>query len=497
MNLIDRLIGTIDPVRALRRVQARRALAHYDAGTSGRRVAGVRHSGSDADAAADKRARIAYFGRDLIRNTPFATRAQQVIINNTVGDGIIPQFRWPEGTPPEARDAGVRLIEDWLDTTEIDAAGRLNLYGLQSLAMAAIVSDGEVLVTQEWGQPTREGMPGLKLRVFEIDHLDDGRDGGVAGGGWIRNGIEYDARGRRVAYWLFDEHPGAGGYRAGLSGWRGTSHRVMADKVHHVFRLDRPEQERGVSWFAPVALTLLDYGDYQDAQAMRQKIAACFTAFRIHPDGQPADAVVAEGSEEMAPGLIQDLYGEQEIQFASPPGVEGYDEFTRNTLRAAAAALGLTYEALTGDLTGVNFSSARMGRMEMDRNVSGWQWKMLIPQLMQPLAKAIIEAWSLAAPERGGLIRQARMEWTPPARFLVDPAREFTALKEAVRAGFASRSQVVRSLGYDPERMLEDQRKDARSARAAGLTFDSDASVATAGAAAPPQIGKTEDDADA
>jgi lambda family phage portal protein len=488
MNLFDRLIGAVDPVRALRRAQARQALAHYDAGTVGRRVAGVRHSAADADTAAARRARIAYFGRDLIRNTPFATSAQQVIVNATVGDGIIPQFRWPDGTPQAAHDAGVRLIEEWLDSTQIDAAGRLNLYGLQSLVMGSVVSDGEVLVVEEWGAPQRDGLPALKLRVLEIDHLDEGRDGGLDGGGWIRNGIEYDSSGRRVAYWLFDEHPGAGGYRPGSGGWRGTSHRVAAHLVHHVYRLDRPEQERGVSWFAPVALTLLDYGDFQDAQAMRQKIAACFTAFRIHPEGTPRPEVAAEASQELEPGLIQDLYGEQEIQFANPPGVEGYDEYTRNTLRAAAAALGITYEALTGDLSNVNFSSARMGHQKMERNVSAWQWKMLIPQLLQPLGRSIREAWAQALPEAAALIRQARIEWTPPARFLVDPEREFAAMRDAVRAGFVSRSQIVRSLGYDPERLLEEQRQDAEAARRAGLVFDSDAAVAMAGAATQPQI---------
>jgi capsid protein len=61
-------------------------------------------------------------------------------------------------------------------------------------------------------------------------------------------------------------------------------------------------------------------------------------------------------------------------------------------------------------------------------------------------------------------------------------------MRDAVRAGFVSRSQVVRSLGYDPERLLEEQRQDAEAARRAGLVFDSDAAVATAGAAPPPQI---------
>jgi lambda family phage portal protein len=445
----------------------------------------VRHSGADADASSDRRARLSFFGRDLIRNTPFATRAQQVITSNVVGDGIIPNFIWAKGTPDEIVETGQRLIEDWLDTTMIDSAGRLNLYGLQALAMQAIVADGEVLVVEDWQTPGRRS-PLMKLRVLEIDHLDSTRDGLLVGNGYIREGIEYDASGQRVAYWLFDEHPGAAGFRVSSAGLLGTSRRVDAAYVHHIYRVDRPGQERGVSWFAPVALTLLDYGDYQDAQAMRQKIAACFTAFRIFPEGDAKPADQAEGGAALEPGLIQDLYGDQEITFASPPGVEGYDEFTRNTLRGAAAGLGITYEALTGDLSGVNFTSYKAGRMEMDRNVSGWQWKMMVPQLLQPFGRSLLQAWGLMQPEAAGWLLGARMGWTPPARHIVDPAREYGALADAVRAGFKTRSMVQRELGYDPARMLAEQKADAESAKAANLTFDSDGNVARAGAAAPP-----------
>jgi lambda family phage portal protein len=488
MNMIDRAIAALAPQAALRRAQARSALAHYDAAGSGRRVAGVRRSNADADTASARRERLSQFGRDLIRNTPFAVRAQQVITANVIGDGIVPNLIWPSGAPPALIERGQRLIEEWLDTTLIDAAGRLNLYGLQALIMQAVCADGECLVVEEWRVNPVAGIPPLRLRVLEIDHLDTTRDGLLVGNGYIKEGIEYDAQGARVAYWLFDEHPGGSGLRAGSAGLLGTSRRVDAHKVHHIYRVDRPGQERGVSWFAPVALTLLDFGDYQDAQATRQKIAACFAVFRIFPDGKPDGAQIAEGGAALEPGLIQDLYGEQEVQFANPPGVEGYDEFTRNTLRAAAAGLGITYEALTGDLSGVNFTSYKAGRMEMDRNVSGWQWRMMIPQFLQPLARSILKAWTVMDNRVEVWVEQARIGWTPPPRAIVDPAREYSALTDAVRSGFKSRSQVVRELGYDPARLLAEQKADADAAREAGLTFDSDGNTARAGAAAPPAL---------
>lgn len=495
MNLLDRVIAGFSPQRALARARARAALAHYDAASSGRRTGSLRAMGTDADAAADRRERMAFLARDMVRNTPFAARAQQVITNNTVGDGIVPRI---SGLPVEMQGEALRLIETVLDRTRIDASGRLNLYGLQRLVMNTVVDAGEALIVARWqAAPYGPGAFPLKLSVLEPDYLDSSFDhAGQAGGGWVRNGIRYDAEGRRVAYRLFHEHPGSD--RISGQGLRTASEWVDARQVLHVYRLDRPGQERGVTWFAPVVLTFQDHADYQDAQIMRQKVAACFAGFRRLPDTQ-SPVTAAEIGGEIEPGLIQDLYGDEDITFSDPPDVGGYDEFTKVTLRAAAAAMGITYEALTGDLSNVNFSSARMGRLEMDRNISAWQWIMLIPQMMQPLEDWLAEAWAMWRPELAAVIRGVRFDWVPPNRILVDPAREIPALKEAVRAGFTSRSDVVRGFGVDPERLLQQQAADQAAADSAGLVFDSDARVGMPGGA-PAQAaglstGKTDPDA--
>lgn len=488
MNPLEWAIAQVSPTRALARVRAKaalRALMNYDAATTTGRASSWRPNASDADGAAARRARLAYVARDMVRNTPFATRAQSVIVNNVVGDGIIPKVRG--GTKSQQADL-LDLIERHLDTTLIDADGRNNLYGLQRLAMNTVVDAGEVLIRRRIRE-RRDNLPlSLQLQVLEPDFIDTSRDG-VIDGAEVREGIEYDAIGRRQAYWLFPRHPG-GAFRLGKT-W--ASRRVPASEILHIYRQDRPGQMRGVSWFAPVALAMQDMADHQDAQLMRQKIAACFVAFRISPDADTdPDADKTGLATSLVPGRIQNVAPGEDIRFATPPGVEAYDEFTRTVLRSAAAGMGITYEALSGDLSNVNFSSARLGRMEMAANISSWQWLMLVPQMLHPIGQWILEQWALermARPARG-----LKFDWVPPPMKLVDPTREIPALRDKVRAGFASRQSVVRELGYDPERLLEEQIADAAAADDAGLTFDSDARVAAAGQAAADTGQKKEPD---
>lgn len=471
-------------------------MARYEAATSGSRSLPGRRIASSADAAAANRGQLAFIARDLVRNTPFATRAQQVIVNNVVGDGIIWKVKASSKTSAEQMR---RVLKAHFDTTRIDADGRQNLYGLQRLAMNTIVDAGEVLIRRR-RRLRADGLPlPFQLQVMEPDFIDTSKSA-VLTTGEIREGIEYDGIGRRVAYWLFDQHPGDAVRFSRVSY---SSRRVPASEILHMYKQDRPGQMRGVSWFAPIALSLQDLADHQDAQLMRQKIAACFAAFRVTPESDPVVSMDPEngpaGLGTLSPGRIQNLLPGEDIKFASPPGVEGYDEFTRAVLRSAAAGMGITYEALTGDLSSVNFSSARMGRMEMDRNVSSWQWLLLIPQMMQPVAEWTMEAFDVAL--SGGRPRQAEIEWVPPHRVLVDPTREIPALRDKVKAGFASRSGVVRELGYDPEDLLEEQRRDAVAAQKMGLSFDSDTVAAPAASPnateRPIPINESDDEEDA
>jgi lambda family phage portal protein len=472
MNFMDRIIATVAPGRALERARARVSLnaltMHFDAATTGRRSKSWFPDASDADAAGGRRSRLAFIARDMVRNTPFAARAQQVIANNTVGDGIIPKI---VGLSDGMTRQAMELVESHLDTTAIDADGRANLYGIQRLAINAIVDAGEVLIRRRVRE-RGDGLPlPFQIQILEADYIDTSWDGIAASGNLIKEGIEYDLIGRRVAYYLFENHPGSSSYRNFAP--RLGSRRVPASEILHIYRQDRPGQMRGTSWFAPVALNLQDLGDHQDAHLIRQKIAACFAAFRTTPDGIGSlDTEENSIATSLQPGAIVELGQGEDIRFATPPGVDGFDEFSRVVLRSVAAGMGITYEALVGDLSGVNFSSGRMGRMEMDRNVSSWQWLMMIPQFMDPFANWFKEAWALQTGNE--MVLQSKITWVPPHRILVDPNKEIAAMKDKIRAGLASRQGIIRELGFDPEKLLAEQIQDAASADAAGLNFESD-----------------------
>ena len=474
MSLIDQVLIELAPGLARARLANRaaaRVLMRYDAASGSDRARSLRPVRGTADVAGAQRGRIAAVVRDMIRNTPFATRAQAVIAANVVGDGIIPK---PTGGTAAARKALLKLVQRHFDTTDIDAEGRQTLYGLQRLVVSTMVEAGECLVVRRWQDRGRGLALPFQVQVIEPEYLDTMRDGTLADGQVIRDGIQFGADGQRVGYWLFAEHPG-GSWRR----FRQESRLVPARDVLHIYRQDRPGQQRGVSWFAPVVLTLADYADIQSAQLMRQKIAACFAAFRYTPEaefeGVPGDDDAPDGLGSIVPGRIQNLPPGYDIKFASPPPVEGYDDLGQWTMRAAAAGLGITYESLSGDLSRVNFSSARMGRLEMDRNITAWQWQIVVPQLLQP-----ITAWAMEALDvyrAAGLIRLSRTEdlgfdWVPPPRIIVDPAREIPAMRELVQGGYKSRQHVIRELGYDPETVLEEQIEDKKSAETAGLALD-------------------------
>jgi lambda family phage portal protein len=446
-------------------VEDRKALAHeqsiqarYEGASVGRRYDGwntVTSGSANAEVYAGI-ARLRDRSRDLVRNNWAAARAVSVIANNVVGAGII-----PSSTSPGIEAA---LIA-WADTTLCDADGLLNLYGLQSAIMRTVVESGECLVLRE-RRTTSEGLPLLfQLRVLEGDYIDTLVDGPMPNGNRAIQGVEFDQRGRRVAYHLFESHPGDQLW----TGLRSGTRRVPASEVVHVYRPDRPGQVRGVPWLSPVILKLRDFDEYEDAQLLRQKIAACYTAFVRRPDvGVPVDAGAL--GERVEPGMIELLAPGEDVTFGQPPGVDGYADYSRITLREIASGIGLTYEALTGDLSQVNFSSARMGWLEFQRSIDHWREHILRPMFLDRVASWIVDSAEL----QGFGAATDVIRWTAPRREMINPVDEIKAAQDAIRAGLTSRAEEIRKLGRDPLDVYREIQEDNAEADRLGLVLDTD-----------------------
>lgn len=481
-SALDRAIALVSPRWAVRREHARLVLdrlhgarAEYDGATQGRRSTSWRRKVRDANAELTPRSMMALRGiaHDLYRNNPHAHRGVDAIAEHMVGEGITFQL-YRNGK--HDKDL-TRKVRQHLDTASCDAAGRHDLYGLELQAAKSIVVGGAVIMRRRWRRAADRLPLPFQIQLLEPDYIDMSKHGPLSGAnGYAVNGIEFDQLGRRRGYWLYSAHPGS--VRPGSI----ESKMIPAEDVAHVFRADRPEQEHGATWLAPVILPLMDFKEYADAQLLRQKVAACFAAFKIgdadsddalandnHADDDPAEL------ESIEPGMIYDLPA-GDVKFPNPPTVEGYKDVSSVTLHAVSTGLGVPYEVMTGDLSGVSFISGRLGRLTFHKAVGSWQWAMFVPQFCRAVERWTVEALELLGED----MRDVVWKWTPPRVPLLDPATEVPALRDAVRAGQMTPEDVVAESGEDFDVFVERWKANAAAFDAAGLIFDCDPRKVTA-----------------
>lgn len=393
--------------------------------------------------------------QDLVNNNVWASRAVDVIVQNWIGDGIM-------ASPIGATKRYGQMWNDWADSTECDFFGRTDFYGLQALWSRLTAVRGSALIRLRVEESMAErGLVPLQLQVIDPLDLDTSRDDGQT----IYGGKRFDTEGRVISYFLRQGPPGMG--QTSLR--RLESQEVPASEVIHTFRDYFPGQYTGIPWGAPLLLRLRDLDDYEDAERLKQKLAACFVAFVEEaevPDLAPTSFELADSLE---PGAVEVLPPGRKMSFAQPPQPTGVEGYMKMQLHAIAMGYGISYEALTGILSDVNYSSARMGWLEFHRSVATWRG-MTMCQALRPIAVS----FAFLSKSLGLGRVTPRMVWTPPRREMIDPTQEVPALRDAVRAGFMSLSDVQRSLGYVPEELMAELQDDLAKARAAGLVVTCD-----------------------
>jgi lambda family phage portal protein len=419
--------------------------------------------------------------RDLVRRNAWAAAGVEAYVANAIGTGIKPQSMVQDASQ---RAAIQSLWSRWCE--DADAAGLTDFYGLQALSCRALIEGGEALVRLRYRRPEDGLAVALQLQVLEPEHLPATLNQELPSGNVIRAGIEFDRLGRRVAYHLYRSHPGDGAL-APMSGTGGMDTvRIPADEVIHLFRPLRPGQIRGEPWLARALVKLNELDQYDDAELVRKKTAAMFAGFITRQ--APEDNLMGEGDADaqgvalagLEPGTLQVLEPGEGVTFSQPADVgASYSEFLRMQFRAVAAAMGITYEMLTGDLTQVNYSSIRAGLLEFRRRCEAIQHGVIVHQLCRP----VWQAWMSQAVLEGaldlpGFTRRKRdhlaVKWIPQGWQWVDPKKEFDAMQTAIRCGLLSRSEAISAFGYDAEDVDQEIAADNARADALGLVFDSD-----------------------
>ncbi len=461
---LDRAIGWISPRQGLRRSGAREMLSRAYEGAS--RTDGWRPRRAGASARADYVAdarELRHRARSLVSNVPCIAQAVNVMVSCTIGTGIAP--RW-------VNDADGRTAERWKQWVPVaDYDGLLDFYGLQGKAWSAVKVDGEVLVRLRERRIGPTAVP-LQLQLLEIDWLDVERSE-VRGSNEVIAGIEYSARGDRVAYWLFDRHPGDVGLRATLR----ESQRVLANEIIHLFNPARPGQQAGISALAPVIVTVRDLQVYEDAEQARKNLEARMGAIgewdesllqgieTPKPNDPSAGPAMIDLGELAGGGIMGLPPGLRNPTFIQPTAAPGYVDYVKHKQKIIAAGMGVPYEFMTGDLSEVNFSSSRVRTNQYKRDVEREQWTLMVPMFCSPIATRWLSLMELsgASPPPG-----VAPDWTTPKWASVNPVQDVAADLSEIKGGLCSISEKIRQRGYDPELVFSELKSDLQRLNADG-----------------------------
>lgn len=484
-NMLDRLVGWMDPGAGLRRWQARRVLAQaraYEAANPGPHRKHHRDLGSPNTIVQGSAVQLRNQVRHLDRNDPLARGVLHTLVANTVGPngiGVEPQPRRADGTIHEPYARALREAwRDWClrpEVTQRHHWGRMN-----RLLARTWLRDGEAFAQMLVGRVplldhgTR--VP-FSLELFEADLVPFDYQELPR----IHQGIERNAWGRPVAYHVYKQIPGdATAYLAGISEMK----RIPADRVLHLACLDRIGQMRGVTPLASIVTTLADRKDYMESERIAAKVAAALTAYvrrGTAEDWRAPDAPGQPRQLSLSPGTILDNLapGEEIGLIDSKRPNPNAITFSQGLLRDAAAGVAASYSSIARSYDGT-FSAQRQELVE--------QWvhyacltDEFVGQMVQPTWAMFVVAANLSgvvpAPrdvqpgtEDDALFIGQSMPW-------IDPLKEATAWVTLVKAGFASEVEVMRRRGVNPRDVLEQVDAWRRECADKGLKFDSDAAL--------------------
>ena len=446
----------------------------FEAGQASRRLRHFQPSRAHfntliAAAGADITARA----RWLVRNNGYAANAIESWAGNVVGNGIKPSSLIADA------DLKARVQRLWLDwTDDSDAEGFTDFYGLQRRAAREVFIAGEVFLRFRPRRPEDGLVVPLQLQMIPSEMLPLSRNEQLPGGNVVRQGIEFDGIGRRVAYHFLRRHPGD----VTDPGLMGETVRVPASEVIHVIDPVDAGQLRGVSRFAPGIVKLFLLDQYDDAELDRKKVAAMHALFITTPaPAEPFDIAESDESGErtmdLQPGQIVMLEPGEEVQTSAPADVgQTYEPFQYRTLLQVSAALGIPYAYLSNDMLKANYSNSRLALLEFRRRIEAYQHSVMVWQICRRVwarwMDTAVMAGTLDLPDYEARRRDhIACSWLPPKWDWVDPLKDARAEIEQIEAGLKSRTQALAERGYDADQVDAEIAADRARERSLGLAF--------------------------
>lgn len=451
---VSRVILALSPRWALARETARRT---YEAVKSSpqRRPKGSNVSANASLYPAGDKLRA--YARHLDENHDLAIGILDVLVNNIVGTGITvePMIARKNGKLIDKVNNEIRALwDEWAERPEVTRT--YSLAGVQRLACRAWLRDGEVmaqLVTGNRSDLAHYSDVPLSLEMLEADFLpfdlvDESRR--------LVHGVQLDAWGKPLVYWLHKGHPGEMyGLRPAI---QSELKPVPAYNLVHLKFARRFHQIRGVSIFHGVLTRLDDIKDYEESERIAARVAAAFTAMITLPSDVSGARTNANGDQafEMSPGMVfRGNPGETVETISSDRPNPNVAAFITDQMRRVASGVGSSASSISKNYNGT-WSSQRQEIVETAPSYKVMR-DTFIAQFMQVIYQLFIDmaiaAGRVSIPAG---VDPYKCAWHGVGMPWVDPEKETKADILAIQSRLKSRHQVIRERGGDP-RIVDDQ----------------------------------------
>lgn len=396
--------------------------------------------------------------RNLERNNPSARAGIEALNGLVVGTGI-------DLAPDTGDDIKNNLIRaafyDWVMSCGVDGS---DIYRLQAIAMREIATVGEAI----WRVVPGEGKVPLRVLPLESEWLSDVAAMAPANGCTICSGVELDAYGQPVSYFI--EPPEFG-----------KPERVAARSIVHMFERRRPLQARGEPWLAPVIETLMNERDLVDAELYAAKqtaaMALVITSERHDTLDTTEDGDTDDPAQAVRIGGVARLYPGEDIQSFGHTRPSQMIAPFRHMLRGdLAAALRVPIRLLSRDVGGATYMNIRADFIDT---------AMLLSPVREWVGhQSIGRLYHIAAPFLSAIVgfpvdpRKYRL--LPDGQPYVDPVKDIRAAVDAIVAGLSTHEAEISKRGGDYRQVWAQVAKEQAEAKGLGIKLDLSATNAPA-----------------
>jgi len=385
-----------------------------------------------------------------------------------------------------------RAVELWkavykeLDYRGKPGRGGQHLVDIHKNALRATVLGGEVLPRFRYLTRREQRSRGLtiplKLQLIHADRLDE-----TLISDRIFYGIEFDDDEQREAYHILNAHPSD----PRMNARRGSTIRVPASEMTHLYASEDVDQIRGVPWFASLLLPMRNTRSYEDTEIQAALQAACVvlgyrrsngqTGFGLQGGNTGLTDMNGNAVTNMQPGMLLDLGQTGAIESFDPQRPNAnLNNFIQHMQRTQAAGVpGIKGSTLTGDYKNSSFSSERAADNDTWPEIEGVQdW--FFSSFSQPVYENVIIAGVQSGffdGVKGFSARdfQERKEnylsanWQGPVSKSIKPSEDENASRLRKSGGRSSPQREAAAAGVDLEETMAEMRDFIESARSKGL----------------------------